>query len=89
MVAASAQVRASCMSDRLSFSVVAFAAQLRASSAYRRNSLASDMTAPSWLAVPLNYELAPMDRGRLFKIAHFCCGAQKKFRRGSDEVNRE
>jgi hypothetical protein len=37
MAAASAQVRASCMSDRFSFSVVAFVAHRRASSAYCRN----------------------------------------------------
>ena len=55
MAATSAQVRASPMSDRLSFSVVAFAAQRRASSAYCRNWLASDMTALPVLAVPLNH----------------------------------
>jgi len=47
MAAASAQVRASCMSDRLSFSVAAFAAQRRASSAYCRNWSDSDI-AISW-----------------------------------------
>jgi hypothetical protein len=53
IVAAFVQVLASSQSNRLSFSVVACAAQRRASAAYRRNSLASDMAAPSYLPPPL------------------------------------
>jgi hypothetical protein len=60
MAAASAQVRASCMSDRLSFSVVAFAAQRRASSAYCRN----------WLAVVgWQGSMKPKGQGRVADLA--------------------
>jgi hypothetical protein len=70
-VAACVQVRASSKRDALSFSVVDFNAERRASSAYRRNSLASDMTVLPAHAVPLadlggvTLTLSPAEFGEL------------------------